>query len=99
MSFERLQERLNTLQETTAQLRELIDRLANLKFQPGSVPLATDEENSVSGELSGEIASTLRDGEDEQELLQEEIEYVRGAEHEKARLRDGVEKLGKELET
>ncbi|KAF5542917.1 transport membrane glycoprotein Sec20 [Fusarium phyllophilum] len=97
MSFEGLQERLTALQETTTQLKELIDRLATLKFQPGSVPLTTDEESSESGELSAEITSTLRDGEEEHELLQEELEFLRGAEHDKDRLKEGVEKIGKEL--
>ncbi|KAJ3503719.1 hypothetical protein NM208_g16460 [Fusarium decemcellulare] len=97
MSFEGLQSRLTALQETTAQLKELIDRLATLKFQPGSVPLTTDEENSVSGELGAEITSTLRDGEEEHELLQEEVEFMRAAEHDKERLKEGVEKVGKEL--
>ncbi|KAF5654277.1 transporter membrane glycoprotein Sec20 [Fusarium sp. NRRL 25303] len=97
MSFEGLQERLTALQETTTQLKELIDRLATLKFQPGSVPLTTDEESSESGELSAEITSTLRDGEEEQELLQEEVEFLRVAEHDKDRLKESVEKIGKEL--
>ncbi|CCT62438.1 related to protein transport membrane glycoprotein Sec20 [Fusarium fujikuroi] len=97
MSFEGLQERLTALQETTTQLKELIDRLATLKFQPGSVPLTTDDESSESGELSAEITSTLRDGEEEQELLQEEVEFLRGAEHDKDRLKESVEKIGKEL--
>ncbi|KAF5254246.1 hypothetical protein FANTH_978 [Fusarium anthophilum] len=97
MSFEGLQERLTALQETTTQLKELIDRLATLKFQPGSVPLTTDEESSESGELSAEITSTLRDGEEEHELLQEEVEFLRGAEHDKDRLKESVEKIGKEL--
>jgi protein transport protein SEC20 len=95
MSFEGLQERLAALQETTSQLKQLIDRLANLDFKPGSVPLDTSEEGSVSGELSAEIGSLLRDGEDEKELLQEEVEYLRHAE--KARLRDGLERQGEEL--
>ncbi|KAF5003591.1 hypothetical protein FDECE_9872 [Fusarium decemcellulare] len=97
MSFEGLQSRLTALQETTAQLKELIDRLSTLKFQPGSVPLTTDEENSVSGELGAEITSTLRDGEEEHELLQEEVEFMRAAEHDKERLKEGVENVGKEL--
>ncbi|KPM34416.1 hypothetical protein AK830_g12156 [Neonectria ditissima] len=97
MSFEGLQERLTALQETTTQLKELIDRLATLKFEPGSVPLTTDEENSVSGELGAEITHSLRDAEEDQELLQEEVEYFRGAEHDKSRLREGAAKLGKEL--
>lgn len=96
MSFQSLQERLAALQETTSQLKELIDRLADLKFQPGSVPLDASEEGSVSGELSTEIGNLLRDGDDERELLLEEVEYLR---HEdKARLRDGVERQGQELD-
>lgn len=98
MSFEGLQERLTALQETTTQLQELIDRLATLKFQPGSVPLTTDEESSESGELSAEITSTLREGEEEYELLQEEVEFLRGQEHDKERLKEGVAKIGKELD-
>jgi protein transport protein SEC20 len=98
MSFEGLQERLAALQETTTQLQELIDRLATLKFQPGSVPLTTDEESSESGDLSAEITSTLREGEEEYELLQEEVEFLRGQEHDKDRLKEGVEKIGKELD-
>ncbi|KAL6869764.1 Protein transport protein sec20 [Amphichorda felina] len=95
MSFEGLQERLSALQETTSQLKELIDRLAHLEFQPGSVPLDTSEEGSVSGELSAEIGNLLRDGDDEKELLQEEIEYLRHPD--KSRLREGVERQGEEL--
>ncbi|KAF5583080.1 transport membrane glycoprotein Sec20 [Fusarium pseudoanthophilum] len=97
MSFEGLQERLTALQETITQLKELIDRLATLEFQPGFVPLSTDEESSESGELSAEITSTLRDGEEEHELLQEEVEFLRVAEHDRARLKESVEKIGKEL--
>lgn len=98
MSFEGLQERLAALQETTASLKELIDRLAGLKFQPGSVPLDTSEEGSVSGELSVEIGQLLRDGEEEKELLGEEVEYLRHDGHEKSRLREGVERQGQELQ-
>jgi len=101
--MEGLQERLTALQESTSQLKELIDRLANLKFQPGSVPLRTDEENSPSAELSSEINQLLREEEDELEILQEEVEDLRSGrpgsetEHHKARLKDGIERLGKEL--
>lgn len=96
MSFQGLQERLSALQESTSQLKELIDRLADLKFQPGSVPLDASEESSVSGELSAEIRNLLRDGEEENELLLEEVECLRH-EH-KSRLRDGVERQGQELD-
>lgn len=97
MSLEALQERLAALQETTSQLRELIDRLGSLKFQPGSVPLGTDEEDSVSGELSAEIGQMLRGGVEDQELLQEEVNYLRPEGQEKGRLKDGVEKVSQDL--
>ncbi|KAI9171398.1 hypothetical protein HJFPF1_00880 [Paramyrothecium foliicola] len=97
MSFEGLQERLTALQETTTQLQELIDRLANLKFEPGSVPLDADEESSVSGELGTEISQMLRDGMEEQELLLEEIKYLRPESHEKSKLEEGAQRLAKEL--
>lgn len=97
MSLEGLQERLTALQETTTQLRDLIDRLANLKFQPGAVPLGTDEESSVSGELSAEIGQILRSGLEEQELLREEVRYLRPEGHDKARLQDGVDRVGGDL--
>ncbi|CAI6051530.1 unnamed protein product [Clonostachys chloroleuca] len=100
MSFESLQERLSALQETTSQLRELIDRLTYLKFQPGSVPLDTNEEGSVSGELSAEISQLLREGDDDQELLLEEIEFLKDDEEGgRTRLQQGVERQGKELES
>ncbi|KAL1884242.1 hypothetical protein VTK73DRAFT_3226 [Phialemonium thermophilum] len=112
MSFETLQERLSVLQETTSQLKELIDRLANLKFEPGSVPLGTSsvggddgESDGVAGELSVEINQTLREEEDDLEALREEITDLRvgrtgsGTEHDKARLKDGVSKLERELKS
>ncbi|KAF4123997.1 protein transport protein SEC20 [Geosmithia morbida] len=93
MTFEGLQERLTALQETTSQLRDLIDRLDHLDFQPGSVPLDASNED---GELSAEIGVLLRDGDEETELLGEEVEDLR---HEdKARLKESVERQQQELE-
>lgn len=97
MPLAALQERFAALQETTTQLRELIDRLAHLDFQPGSVPQGTDEESSMSGELSAEISLLLRSGLEEQELLREEVKFVRPDGDDKTILRDGVERLGAEL--
>lgn len=83
-SLDTLQERLLALQETTTQLKDLIDRLANLKFQPGSVPLDTNEngngDENVATELSAEISQILREEEEELELLHEEIIDLRGGE-------------------
>ena len=109
MSFEALQERLAALQDTTSQLKELIDRLANLKFQPGSVPLSSsissldEKESNVATELGAEINQILREEEEDLELLQEEIADLRGgrpgseAEHNKTRLKDGARRLEGEL--
>jgi protein transport protein SEC20 len=107
MSFEALQERLAALQDTTSQVKELIDRLANLKFQPGSVPLTSGDndgqEDNVATELSTEINQILREEEEDLELLQEEITDLRSGrpgsdgEHNKARLRDAASRLSQEL--
>ncbi|PKS10542.1 hypothetical protein jhhlp_002296 [Lomentospora prolificans] len=103
MSLEGLQERLTALQETTAQLRDLIERLSNLKFTPGAVPLRADEDNTVSAELSFEISQILREEEDELEILKEEAEDLPSgrpgsdAEHRKTRLKDSLARLEKEL--
>ncbi|KAF6835155.1 protein transport membrane glycoprotein [Colletotrichum musicola] len=105
MSFEGLQERLTALQETTTQLKELIDRLQNLKFQPGSVPLGADDDSTVSAELGSEISQILREEEEELELLEEEVEDVRTgrpgseAEHTRTRLKDGLGRLRQELKS
>jgi protein transport protein SEC20 len=50
-SFESLQDRLTALQETTTQLRELIDRLATVQFQPGAVPLSSPSSTDLAGSI------------------------------------------------
>jgi protein transport protein SEC20 len=72
MSFQTLSERLTALQESNAQLQELIDRLATIKFQPGSIPL-DNEEGNVMTELSSEIQQTLNDQSEDLELLHEDV--------------------------
>ncbi|KAK4202275.1 hypothetical protein QBC40DRAFT_347224 [Triangularia verruculosa] len=106
-TIDTLSERLSALQETTAQLQELIHRLANLKFAPGSVPLTGEGEEgeNAATELSAEISSILREEEEELELLQEEIIDLRGGrpgsdgEHRKQRLKEGAQRLESELKT
>jgi len=71
-----LHARLANLQDATTQLQELIDRLANVNFQPGSVPLGTGaiaDDDNVGTELSGEINQILQEQKEDLELLQEEI--------------------------
>ncbi|AEO70426.1 c7a3b714-df4d-4a8e-8b62-d7e90517f534 [Thermothielavioides terrestris] len=102
-AFESLQERLAALQETTGQLRELIDRLATITFQPGSVPMSASDEDNVAAELGAEISQILREEEEDLELLQEEIIDLRAgrpgseAEQRKTRLKEGVHRLQAEL--
>ncbi|KAI1276685.1 Sec20-domain-containing protein [Xylaria sp. FL0933] len=102
--FTDLQDRLNVLQDATEQLKELIDRLANFDFQPGSVPLGAADDDNVGSELSSEINQILREQEEELELLQEEIIDIRpgrpgsALQHDKDRLKDGAERLGQELQ-
>ena len=72
MSFEIVSERLKTLQESNVQLKDLIDRLANLKFQPGSIPLDEEEENAKA-ELTAEIHQIIKDQEEDLDTLQEDV--------------------------
>ncbi|KAI1817874.1 Sec20-domain-containing protein [Poronia punctata] len=101
--FADLFDRLNTLQEATAQLKELIDRLANSNFEPGSVPIGAPEDDNVAAELSSEINQILREQEEELELLQEEIIDIHPGKsgsalhHDKDRLKDGASRLEEEL--
>ncbi|XXG98723.1 hypothetical protein Hte_005052 [Hypoxylon texense] len=104
--FTDLQDRLAVLQDATNQLKELIERLANFDFQPGSVPLGAGEDDNVGAELSTEINQVLREQEEELELLQEEIIDIRpgkstGGElqHGKDRLKDGASRLEQELQS
>lgn len=75
MSFPSLTARLAALQETTRSVQTLITRLANLEFAPGSVPLDLGEdEDDVAAELSAEIHQTLKEQEEDLELLEQEVE-------------------------
>ncbi|KAI0109671.1 Sec20-domain-containing protein [Nemania sp. FL0031] len=102
--FTDLHGRLAVLQDATNQLKELIDRLANFDFQPGSVPLGAADDDNVGSELSTEINQILREQEEELELLQEEIIDIRpgkstaALQHDKDRLKDGAERLEQELQ-
>lgn len=71
MSFQSVSERLSALQESNQQLKTLIERLATIKFQPGSVPVDNEEDNVIS-ELTSEIHQMLKDQDEDFELLQEE---------------------------
>lgn len=102
MSLRTLQERLTALQNTTKQVEELIQRLSNLNFQPGSVPL-DDEDGDVSAELSGEIHQTLKEQSEDLELLEQEVEDLptgrpgSDQDRDRAELSSRVGRAGQEL--
>jgi protein transport protein SEC20 len=102
MSLQALQERLTTLQNTNKQVEELIHRLANIKFQPGSIPL-DDEDGNVSAELSSEIHQTLKEQAEDLELLDQEVQDLPSGrpgsdrEKDKAELSTRVTRAGQEL--
>jgi len=101
MSFEKLSERLQILQESNAQLKTLIDRLASIEFQPGSIPLDDDEDN-VKTELVSEITHTVNEGKVEALELKDRVarfsrEKLESNEQEKLELQRGVQRAVQEL--
>jgi protein transport protein SEC20 len=102
MSLQSLQERLTALQNTTKQVEELIHRLANIKFQPGSIP-PDDEDGDVSAELSSEIHQTLKEQAEDLELLDQDVQDLPSGrpgsdrERDKAELSSRVTRAGQEL--
>ncbi|KAF2468095.1 Sec20-domain-containing protein [Lindgomyces ingoldianus] len=89
-----LTNRLNTLSESNKALLQLVQRLSKLDFQPGSVPLSS-EEGDVRLELSAEIHESLKQLEDELELLRQEVEDVVQGTGVNSRRRDSVRESGK----
>lgn len=72
MSFETLSERLSVLQESNRQARALIDRLENINFQPGSIPLDNDD-NNVMTELASEIKQILKEQDEDFQIFEQEV--------------------------
>ncbi|KAH7364560.1 protein transport membrane glycoprotein-like protein Sec20 [Rhexocercosporidium sp. MPI-PUGE-AT-0058] len=105
MSFQIISERLKALQESNTQLKELIERLATINFQPGSVPLGGDDdgEENVMQELAAEIHQLIREEEEDFELLNEEVEELDGGkrgsemEQQKGELKGAVMRGRREL--
>lgn len=102
MSFEAVSQRLNELQESNRQLKDLIERLATIKFQPGSIPLKDDDDN-VMEELKSEIRQVLREQFEDFDLLEQDVIDLRRASHnselqaQKAGLDQAVKRGLKEL--
>ena len=103
MSFEGVSKRLNELQETNRQLKDLIERLSSLKFQPGSIPLKSEEDDSVMGELKLEIRQIIREQFDDFALLKEDVIDLNRVKHsskiqeQKAVLEQTVQRAENEL--
>lgn len=103
MSLESLQKRLTTLQETTSHIQTLIARLASFKFPPGAIPLNQGSLDTVATELSNEIHDTLKEQNNDFELLEQEIKDSPGgrkgsdAETNKLRLLERATRTQQEL--
>ncbi len=79
MSTQSLLSRLDTLSEANKSTLQLIQRLAKLTFQPGTTSLNGEGED-VRIELSSEIHESLRQQEQEFELLKQEADDFISAE-------------------
>jgi hypothetical protein len=84
-----LTSRLNNISESNKSILQLIQRLSKLDFQPGSVPL-NSEEGDIRLELSAEIHESLKSCEEELELLRQEVEDVVQRPGSTVRRRDSV---------
>lgn len=108
MTTTNLAQQLSQLSDSLKATNALITRLSKLSFQPGSEPL--DSENTVRLELAQDIHDSLKQLEEDLELLKQEAEDLSsdtaGAsnkrrdsdrEREKARLSAQVVRLGEDL--
>lgn len=104
MSFQLVSERLSVLQESNEQLKSLIQRLATIKFRPGSIPIDNEDDN-VMGELTSEIHQMIKDQDEDFELLKEEaLDLDTGRpfsdlEQQKESLNGAINRAIKELKT
>ncbi len=107
MSLAQLSQQLTRLSETLKQTNALIARLAHLSFQPGSEPLDEDED-TVRIELAQDIHDSLKQLEEDVELLKQETEDIAATstlhkrkdserDREKARLSTHVLRLEEDL--
>ncbi|OCK79342.1 Sec20-domain-containing protein [Lepidopterella palustris CBS 459.81] len=108
MTTQSLSVRLTALFESNKFVLQLIHRLSKLHFQPGSSPLNGDDD--VRLELSSEIHDSLKQVEEELELLRQEVDELnvgvanagrRDSEKDRERLRLAIQvsKLGEDLKS
>lgn len=88
MTTSSLSARLTTLSDSNKAILQLVHRLSKLNFQPGSLPLNSDE-GDVRVELSAEIHENLKQLEEELELIKQEVEELTAGAASSARRRDG----------
>ena len=107
-----LKARLTPIFDSLKQIQQLITRLSKLSAQPGSTPLEVDE-GDARLELGAEIHQSLKEQEEDYELLRQETEdytnssswgtYTKrrdsGREREKTDLAAQVTRLGEDLKT
>jgi protein transport protein SEC20 len=87
MTTSSLSARLTTLSDSNKAILQLVHRLSKLSFQPGSLPLNSDE-GDVRVELSAEIHESLKQLEEELELVRQEVEELTAGTVSSARRRD-----------
>jgi len=106
LQLQSLSSRLDALAEELRTALQLSNRLAQLSFQPGSIPL--EGEGDVRTELSADIHERLKRQEEDFELLKQEVADYAGAARpsqrrenertlEKSRLHIQVARLGEDL--
>lgn len=112
MNAKALHVRLTPLFESLKQTQQLITRLSKLPAQPGSSP-SNPEEGDARVELSAEIHQSLKEQEEDFELLRQEVEDQTntsswsasarrrdsGRDREKTDLSTLVTRLGEDLKT
>ena len=102
MSSQSLLDRIVSLSESHKLTQSHISRLAGLPAQPGSSLWNTDD-TDARAELSAEIHQSLKDQEEQLELLQQEIDAfafrqrVGGQEKEKSLLKAHVLRVAEDL--
>lgn len=108
LQLQSLSARLDALSDNLRTTIQLINRLAKLSFHPGSIPLDT-EEGDVRTELTSDIHESLKQQEEDLELLKQEVADYTGPDRpsqsrreserdkEKARLSVQVVRLGEDL--
>ncbi len=109
-STTQLLDQLNAISNNLKSTQQLIHRLSTLSFQPGSEPLDSSETNNVRLELAQDIHDSLKQLEEDLELLSQEAEDLNVVVHasrrrdselnrDRARLAAQIARLTEDLKT